>query len=46
MGKASRDRQVNMFRRKRRRAPFHPMKRGFFTPSRRKFRHKIQKRKW
>ena len=33
--------QVNMFRRKRRQAPF-PMKRGVFMPSRREFRHKTQ----
>ena len=35
--------QVNMFRRKRRRAPF-LMKRGFFMPGRREFRNKFKKR--
>ncbi len=46
MGRKDQKPQANMFRCKRRRAPFQPMKRGFSMPSRREFRHKTQKRKW
>lgn len=45
MGRKDQKPQVNMFRCKRRRAPLRPMKRGFFAPRRRDFRHKILKRK-
>ena len=44
MDKANRKPQANMFRCKRHRAPFQPMKRGFFMPRRREFRHKNQKK--
>ena len=43
MDRSRQEPQVNMFRRKRRCAPF-PMKRGFFHANRREFRHKIQNR--
>ena len=45
MGRKGQKYQVNLFRRKRRRAPFHPKGRGFVMPSRKEFRHKKQTRK-
>ena len=45
MGGTSQKYQVNMFQRKRCRAPLRPMKRGFFVPSRGQFRHKTVERK-
>ncbi len=45
MGRKTQKPQANMFRCKRHRAPFRPMKRGFFMPDRREFRRKNQKRK-
>ena len=45
MGRKTQKPQANMFRCKRHRAPFRPMKRGTFMPVRREFRHKTQKRK-
>ena len=45
MGKKGQKYQVDLFRRKRRRAPFHPKGRGFFMSSRREFRQKNHNRK-
>ena len=45
MGRKRQKYQVNLFRRKRRCAPFHPMERGFFMFSRREFRQKNHNRK-
>lgn len=42
---AANQRYQNMtFKCKQHCAPFQPMKRGFFIPSRREFRHKIRKK--
>lgn len=45
MGKRGLKYQVNLFRRKRRCAPFHPMGRGFFMPSRRESGTKLRGKK-
>ena len=45
MGRKGQKCQVNMFRRKRRCAPFHPMERGVFVSSRRESGTKFRRKK-